>query len=150
MPEIIPSNERKANQHSFGKINDKVEDFKKHFGNVRKSTYESTQKILYGKSMSEPHYVNISMERDHFRPQPVDINTVKLIVTDLKVTNSVRSDGIPLKFVKDALHVNAFYLTCIVNTFLVTGVLPTAWTHAIVVLFFNGDAENVNTYRPLL
>ncbi len=60
------------------------------------------------------------------------------------------SDDIPLKFVKDGLYVIAFYLTCIVNTSLVTGVFPNAWKHAVVVpIFKNGDVENVNNYRPI-
>ncbi len=97
--------------------------------------------------MSAHHYVNISVDNDYFRPQPVDTNTVILTVKDLKQTNSVESDDIQLKFIKDALYVIAFYLTCIINTFLVTGVFLTAWKHAIVVpVYENGDAENVNNY----
>ncbi len=100
--------------------------------------------------MSAPYYVNIPMESNYFRPQPVDTNTVILAVKDLKQTNSVGSDDIQLKFVKDALYIIAFYLTCIINTSLVTGVFPTAWKHAIVVpVYKNGDAENVNNYRPI-
>ncbi len=73
------------------------------------------------------------MESNYFRPQPVDTNTVILTVKDLKQTNYVGSDEIQLKFVKDALYITAFYLTCITNTSLVTGVFPNAWKHAIVV-----------------
>ncbi len=82
--------------------------------------------------MSAPHYVNIPMESYCFRAQPV-YTTVMLTVKDLKQTNSVVSVDIQLKFVKDALYVTAFYLTCIINTFLVIGVFLTAWKHAIVV-----------------
>ncbi len=76
--------------------------------------------------MSASHYVNIPMESNYFRPQPVDTITVILAVKDLKQTNPVGSDDIQLKFVKDALYIIAFYLTCIINTSLVTGVFPTA------------------------
>ncbi len=56
-----------------------------HFANVGKTTYECTQ-TLQGENMSAPHYVNIPIESDYFRPQPVDTNTVILTVKDLKQT----------------------------------------------------------------
>ncbi len=121
-----------------------------HFANVGKATYECTQNTLQGENMSAPHNVNVPIESDYFRPQPVDTNTVILTVKDLKQTNSVGSDDIQLKFVRDALYVIAFYLTCIINTSIVTGVFPTAWKHAIVVsIYKNGDAEQINNYRPI-
>ncbi len=148
--DIVPNNKHKTNQHSFDNIKDKVEEFSIYFTNVGKTTYESTQNTRHGENMSASHHENNSMESDNFRPQPVDTNTVMLTVKDLKNANSVGSDDIPLKFVKDGLYVIAFYLTCIVNTSLVTGVFPSAWKHAIVVpVFKNGDVENVNNYRPI-
>ncbi len=108
------------------------------------------RKTHQGENMSAPHYVNVLMESNYFRPQSVDTNTVILAVKDLKQTNFVGSDDIQLKFVKDALYIIAFYLTCILNTSLVTGVFPTAWKHAIVVPIYKyGDTENVNNYRAI-
>ncbi len=44
----------------------------------------------------------------------------------------------------------AFYLACVINTSLVTGILPLAWKHALVIpLFKNGDSDNVSNYRPI-
>ncbi len=148
--DIVPNNKAKANQHSFDNINAKVEEFNFHFANVGKTTYESTQNTLHCGNVSAPHPENISVESDNSMPQSVDTNTVILTVKDLKNTNSVGSDDIPLKFVIDGLYVIAFYLTCIVNTSLVTGVFPNAWKHAVVVpILENGDVENVNNYRPI-
>ena len=91
-----------------------------------------------------------SCDTNHFRPQPVDVSTVILTVKALNDTSSVGSDGILLKFVRDALYVVALYLTCIINTSIVTGVFPDAWKHAIVVpIFKNGDFNNVSNYRPI-
>ncbi len=148
--EIVPNNKCKANQHSFDKVSDKVEELNMHFANVGKTTYEYTQNTLQGENMSALHYVNIPIESDYFRPQPVDTNTVILTVKDLKQTNYVGSDDIQQKNVKDALYVIAFYLTCIINTSIVTGVFPAAWKHAIVVAVYKTeDVENVNNYRPI-
>ena len=87
---------------------------------------------------------------NNFRPQPVDTDTIILTIKGLKDTSSVGSDGIPLTFVEDSLSVIAFYLTCIVNTSIVTGIYPTTWKHAVVVpLFKSGDTNDFNNYRPI-
>ena len=55
-----------------------------------------------------------------------------------------------MKFIKDGLLLTAFYLTCIVNTSLVTGIIPTVWKHALVIpLHKKGDVNDVNNYRPI-
>ncbi|XP_063881592.1 uncharacterized protein LOC135111811 [Scylla paramamosain] len=75
-------------------------------------------------------------------PEPVDANTLILIVKELNATNSIGSDGIAFKFLRDALYVIVPLLTCIINTSLVTGVFPESWKHALVVtLYKNGDPD---------
>ncbi len=55
-----------------------------------------------------------------------------------------------MRFIKNALYFIAFYLTCIINTSIVTGVFPTSWKHALVVpLFKSGDSNDMNNYRPI-
>ncbi len=55
-----------------------------------------------------------------------------------------------MKFIKDALYVISFYVTCIVNTCIVTGIVPTAWRHALVIpLFKSGDVSDFNNFRPV-
>ncbi len=55
-----------------------------------------------------------------------------------------------MKFIKDALYVIAFYLTCIVNTSIVTGIVPTAWKHTLIIpLFKSGDVNDFNNFRPV-
>ena len=107
--------------------------------------------MLYGENVTYYNDMTITPDGDNdFRPQHVDTDTIFLIIKGLKDTNSVSSDGIPLTFIKDSLYVIAFYLTCIVNTSIVTGIFPTTWKHALVVpLFKSGDSNDFNDYRPI-
>ncbi len=80
-----------------------------------------------------------------FRPKQLDTDTVILMIKSLKETRSVGSGCISLNFIKDGLYVIAFYLTSIINTSLVTGTFPQAWTHDFVIpVFKNGDPDKVN------
>ncbi len=101
--------------------------------------------------MPHPAPVQENLDGDAvFRPHPVGTETVILTIKSLNETSSVGSDGIPMKFIKDALYVIAFYLTCIVNTSIVTGIVPTAWKHALVIpLFKSGDVSDFNNFRPV-
>ncbi len=84
-----------------------------------------------------------------FRQQPVDVETVILTIKSLNETRGFGSDGISLKFIKDSLYVTAFYLTCIINTSIITGMFP-SWKHALVVpLFKSGDTNYLNNYGPI-
>ncbi len=132
-------------------MSDKAEKFNKFFSNIGKATYERTQH-----SLRDPHDRTVNnrnparREGACFRPELVDINTIILTIKSLKETKAVGSDGIPLKFLKDALPIIISYLTCIINTSLATGIFPTACKHAMVVpLFKSGDINNVNNYRSI-
>lgn len=86
----------------------------------------------------------------HFRPQPVDTNTIILTIKHLRESKSFGSDNISLRFIKDSLFVIAFYLTCIINTSITTGFFPTLWKYAIVTpLYKNGDRNDASNYRPI-
>ena len=85
-----------------------------------------------------------------FRPQPVDINTLILIIKHLKATNSCGSDGIPFRFLIDSLPVTIFFILVIVNTSIVTGKYPDPWKHPHVVpVFKSGDIGNIENYSPI-
>ncbi len=85
-----------------------------------------------------------------FRPQPVDTDTVVLTIKDLSETSSVGSDGISMKFIKDSLCIIAFYITCIINTSIVTDVFPAAWKHSLVIpLFKSGDISDQSNFRSI-
>ncbi len=110
-----------------------------------------TQEIIHGGNVPHPAPVYENLDGDAvFRPRPVGTETVILTIKSLNETSSVGSDGIPMKFIKDALYVIAFYLTCIVNTSIVTGIVPIAWKRALVIpLFKSGDVSDFNNFRPV-
>ena len=149
--EIIPNQKNKNNTHNFTNMKEKVEEFNNFFSSVGESAFRRSQEKLRKEvdMVNRPHINNYNVN-SFFRPNPVDVNTVILIVKDLNATNSIGSDGIALRFLRDALCVIVPYLTCIVNTSLVTGVFPESWKHALVVpLYKNGDPDIVNNYRPV-
>ncbi len=115
-------------------MKEKVEECNNYFTNVEKIAFEETQSTFHG----EDETANFEPDVPHtttkfFRPQPVDVNTVILTIKELRNTNSVISDNIQLKFIKDSLYAVASYLTCIINTSMVTGEIPSLWKHAIVI-----------------
>ncbi len=153
--EIAPSHKNSSNTCEFESQESTTDDaakFNNFFANIGKNTFNTTQQTLLMNNVS-PLDRQPSEYREttvKFRPKPVDINTLILIIKGLKETKAVGSDGISLKFIKDALCVIAFYLTCIINTSIVTGVFPQAWKHALVIpMFKTGDPNNVHNYRPI-
>ena len=151
--EVIPC---KSKCSSSIIVNDPVassERFNEFFANVGKKTYESVRS-----STGHGHLPQINQQRNNmrqnlrhrFRPQPVSVDTVVNIVMDMKNKNSSGMDGISIRFLKDSLPVLAFYLTVIINTSIVTGVVPDKWKHAIVCpLLKQGDVEDPSNYRPI-
>ena len=85
-----------------------------------------------------------------FRPTPIDNETLVLTISGLKNSNAQGCDKISLRFLKDSLPVTLSYITCIVNTSIVTGVFPVQWKHAIVVpIHKSGDVEDISNVRPI-
>ena len=68
----------------------------------------------------------------------------------MKNKHSHGSDGITVRFLKDSMSVLTFYRTVIINTSIVTGLVPTEWKHAIVCqLYKQGDNKNPSNFRPV-
>lgn len=99
-------------------IADKVSQFNSYFAKVGKTAFDKSQEG------SEANYLNQSYATSgngkYFRPQPVRESTVLLIINYMKETQVNGSDGIPLRFLKDALPVIISHSTCIINTSLFT------------------------------
>lgn len=148
---IVPNKTHKNMDQLFDNTKEKAKEFNDHFANIGKTTYDKALNTLHGAQGSVLHTHTVtSTNTELFRPKPVDITTVILAIKELNNSNSVGSDDISLKFLKDVLYIITPYITCIINTSIVTGVFPEAWKHAIVVpVFKNGDANNVSNYRPI-
>ena len=150
---IIPVNKKASNLNDISETNvqQKANDFNSYFASVGKNTFEKSQENIGDSSPLPDNQPSVLLDiRNNFRPQPVDINTLILVIRDLKPTNFIGSDGIAYRFLIDSLPVAAFYIRVIVNTSIVTGVYPDPWKHPYVApAFKNGDTENVGNYRPI-
>ena len=94
--------------------------------------------------------MTIRNDANLFRPKPVSVETVILIVKDLRETNAKGIDDISLRFVRDSLPIMASYYTIVVNTSIVTGKYPTLWKHPLIApVHKSGDKDHVGNYRPI-
>ena len=151
--EVIPS---KSKSNSNILVNDpaaSAEKFNEFFANVGKKTFESVRssnvQARVARVIQQQRNERLGL-RSRFRPQPVSVETVVKTVMDLNNKNSSGIDGISIRFLKDSLPVLAFYLTVIINTSIVTGIVPEKWKHAIVCpLLKQGDVEDPSNYRPI-
>lgn len=156
--ELIPNNKNNA------KPQDKTDDkeskkqtanhFNTFFANVGKNTFEKSQRHL-GDTPETQHSIHTHSQVDInpaslFRPEPTDWQTVTLTIAHMKNSDSCGSDGFTLSYLKDSLPVIIPYLTCIINTSIVTGIFPTKWKHSIVVpIIKSGSANEPSNYRPI-
>ena len=154
--ELVPNNKNKSNPISTkdeSEILRKVEEYNTFFANVGKSTFEKSQQNVRSSEttpLRDNNHRCCPNASTKFRPQPVDNDTIILAIKHMKNTHSFGSDKIPLRFIRDALPIIITYLTCIFNTSVVTGVMPTAWKHSIIVpIFKSGDADVPSNYRPI-
>lgn len=128
-----------------------VEDFNRFFVSVGKNTFEKSQQNYdnTGEKL-QPIPVNYNALIDTFRPKPVSEADLILAIKHMKNTNSYGCDGIPLRFLRDSLPITITYLTCIMNTSIVTGIFPKQWKHSIIVpIHKTGNVKEPNNYRPI-
>ena len=150
---IIPENKKSLGLLglSEAELKNIVDEFNKHSATIGKNTFEKSQESPVDPNLlinNESPLPTNNLTK--FRPQPIDIDTLILIIKSLKATNSYGSDGIPFRFLIDSLPVTAYYILIIVNTSIVTGVHPDLWKHPYVApVFKSGDVDNVGNYRPI-
>ena len=147
--EMIPGirNNSKRVEHDEPLL--KAEEFNEYFANVGEVAFQKSREGIRNTIVRTP-VNNTRPNLEKFRPQPVDIHTVILVFKELNDTNAFGPDGIPLRFLRDALPVLIFYIFIIINTSIVTGIFPKLWKHPYVIPFFkSGDTDNVSNYRPI-
>jgi len=129
----------------------RAENFNYYFAEIGRKSFEQSQANFESTlCMDETDQTSANAPTHHFRPHPVDISTVILAIKELNDTKAIGSDGIPLKFLKDALPVIILYITIIINTSIVTGTFPKAWKMAHVLpLFKAGDENEAHNHRPI-
>ena len=153
--ELIPNSDKKT-RNSIAEEGEKVkslaETFNNFFANVGQETFMKSQQ-----NASKDHPISVATNQNTvnlpsntFRPQPIDSDTIILIIKSMKNSNSCGCDGIQLRFLKESLPVVIPYITCILNTSIVTGTFPQLWKEAIVVpILKSGDADQPQNYRPI-
>ncbi len=130
-------------------MTNKVDDLNDYFVNVGKKSFEKSQQGVT-EANDAPQFQTTCHNSEHFRPQPVDVNTVILTIKELENTNTCGSDDITFRFLRDALPVITPHLTCIINTSIVTGVFPTARKHSLVTLIYKTSAaDDPGNYWPI-
>ena len=150
---IIPKNKKSAGVTNVGDhdLHRKAEDFNKYFAEVGEKAFNKSQEQI----LNNPNLLNYQPPIEistvnKFRPQPIDIHSLILVIKHLKPTNSCGSDGIPYRFFIDSLPVLIFYILIIINTSIVTGVHTDHWKKPLVVpVYKGGDTDSIANYRPI-
>lgn len=146
---LIPNQKISSKPIQFEDNRSKAEEFNEFFINVGKKAFEKTQEGI-GIDNGEQDELTFPALESNFRPQPETVESIILVIKDLRDTSAYGADEIELRFIRDALSVIAFYITVIVNTSIVTGSFPALWKYANVVPGFkNGDVNDVSNYRPI-
>ena len=94
---IIPDNKKSNSPYIDQDINDqdKANEFNEYFSNIGKKTFEKSKGYVQNVDLSNNDQpLALARNRKKFRPQPVDLDTLILVIKDLKPTNSCGSDGI--------------------------------------------------------
>ena len=127
----------------------KAEEFNECFVEVGKRAFEESQKGVINGQDEQMEDINLALDFN-FRPTPETVETVILVIKDLRETKAYGADNIELCFIIDSLIVIAFYLTIIINTSIVTGGFPKLWKFAHVIPGYKkGDPEDVGNFRPI-
>lgn len=148
--EMLPGFKNSTDKVIFENPSAKAEEFNEYFANVGQIAFDKSQEGISEDVLQNLPDATPNPDIPTFRPQPVDVETVILVIKHLKETSAVGSDGISLKYIKDALPVLVFYITVIINTSIVTGLFAKTWKHPHVLPYHkSGDVDQVTNYRPI-
>ena len=146
---MAPEKSTNVENRSQDELMHEADKFNEYFANVGIESFKKSQENLDSESQDEESSMS-NPNQIRFRPEPVDLSTIILTIKELNETNAFGSDGIPFKFIRDALPVVVFYILVIVNTSIVTLTFPSNWKYPHVLPFFKGgDKNEVSNYRPI-
>ena len=129
---------------------EKAEEFNKYFAEIGEIAFNKSQEQIHQNADLTNNQAPLSNSTAKFRPQPVDLNSLILVIKHLKPTNSYGSDGMPYRFIIDSLPVTVYYILIIINTSIVTGVHTDHWKKPLVVpTYKSGDTDSIVNYRPI-
>ena len=147
---IIPKNKKDEGVLYDVDLSKKAEEFNKYFAEVGENAFNKSQEHISHNANLTTNPLLLSNITAKFRPQPIDINSLILVIKHLKPTNSFGSDGMPYRFIIDSLPITIFYILVIINTSIVTGVHTEHWKrHLVVPIHKNGDTNSIVNYRPI-
>lgn len=88
---------------------------------------------------------------DRFRVQPVSLEHLTEVVRSMSNSKSCGDDGLPLIVIKRCLPVLAPVILCIINTSLVTGIVPDSWKMSLVKPIYksSGPLNDPANFRPI-
>ncbi len=87
--------------YKFDNMQDKAEEFNNFFANVGKNTFIKSQNQLDDNFSDYEMHDDNTITPHEFRPQPVVVNSVILIIKHLNNTKATGTDDISHTFVKD-------------------------------------------------
>ena len=106
---ILPKKKRDEGAMHDGDLSIRAEKFNKYFSEVGENAFNKSQEHISHNPNLTFNHASLANCTSNFRPQPIDINSLILIIKHLKPTNSFGSDGMPYRFIIDSLPITIFY-----------------------------------------
>ena len=120
-------------------------NFNQFLCSVGKNVYKKVCEV----SPSPPNFFDCTHNYPQFSLNTVDIEYILRTVSKLKPSESLTSDGISLKFLKESLDVLALTITQLINTSIVTNCVPPIWKTAIVTPIHKCGDNCFSNFRPI-
>ena len=87
---------------------------------------------------------------DRFRVRPVTPAELQYTVANMNNSGACGADGLPMEFFKKCFGAISHIVLCIVNTSLVTGIVPDSWKVAIIQpIYKSGSIRDPSNFRPI-
>ena len=123
-----------------------LESFKTHYANVGKNIFEEVHKAT-------PDYPDFAkmpkINYPSFKIRPIEVSELHKIVYSLNPSNTIGTDKLSLKLIKDSLPVTSLAITQLINLSIITNKIPAVWKQALITpVHKNGEIKPEN-FRPI-